>query len=69
MKHVLGDKASDNLEGGSVVLGIQSELKSRLGNFSGCREEGEITDQICPECDRGNTEARCCCQSASGRRQ
>ena len=50
MKHVLQDEASDNLEAGSVVLGIRSELKSRLCYFSEERgEEGEITDQIWPK--------------------
>lgn len=49
MKHVLQDEASDNLEAGSVVLGIWSELKSRLCYFPEEREEGEITDQIWPK--------------------
>lgn len=50
VKHVLQDEASDNLEGGCVVRGIRSELKkSRLCNFSGEREEGEVADQICPK--------------------
>lgn len=51
---------SDSLEGGSVVPGIQSELKSRLCDFSGAREEGESADQICPKCDRGKRQQGCC---------
>lgn len=57
VKHVLQDEASDNLEGGYVVRGIRSELKSRLCNFSGEREEGEVADQICPKWYGGKPEA------------
>lgn len=34
LKYILQEKASDSVEGGSVVLGIHSELKSRLTHLS-----------------------------------
>ena len=49
MKHVLQDKASDSWEGGSVVLGIQSELKSRLRHFSGEKGGGRSRRSDMPE--------------------
>lgn len=33
-KHTPQDKASDSREGGTLVLGVRSELKSRLCHFS-----------------------------------
>lgn len=49
VKRVLQDKASDSLDGASVVLGIHSGFKSRLRSFSGEGEEGETANQLCPK--------------------
>lgn len=58
VKCVLQDKTSDSLDGGSVVLAIYSEFKSRLGNFSREGEEGETANRLCPKRSRGSTESR-----------
>lgn len=47
------EQASDDLEGGSAALGIQSELKSRVLHLSGETGGRGVTDQTCPECSRG----------------
>lgn len=62
-KYILQDKASDNLEGGSGVLGIHRELKSRLSHFSreGRREEEQI--RYARSVTEVTLNPGCCCQS------
>lgn len=58
LQYILQDKASHSVEGGSGVLRIHSEFKSRLTHLSVKGEEGERANQICPKCYRGTSESR-----------
>lgn len=53
-------KASDSLEGGSLVLAIPTECQSRLGDCSGEREQGSLPSKTCPKCSRAERSRRCC---------